>query len=74
MSCTRSSCDKEGNEHALVPPIIEVRDNLGVLAVQVLAAKCDLAKMDYGEMIQELYTKTESLHAAYGKERTRISY
>lgn len=74
MSCTRSFCDEEGNEHALVPPIVEVRDNLGVLAVQVLAAKYDLAKMNYGTMIREFYAIIESLHMIYDEERTKIFY
>ena len=58
MPNTRAFCDQQGNEHALVPPIVDVRDNLGALAVQVLAAKEDLANMDYCEMIRKLYDVT----------------
>lgn len=74
MSCTRSFCDMEGNEHALVPPIVDVRDNLGALAVQVLASKEDLANMDYCEMVHKLYEVTCELHNAYDNERERIPY
>lgn len=74
MSNTRSFCDQEDHEHALVPPIVEVRDNLGALAVQVLAAKKDLAKMYYHQMIHELYSITCELHAAYEKELIQIHY
>ena len=74
MPNTRSFCDQENHEHALVPPIVEVRDNLGALAVHVLSAKEDLAKMDYEEMIHKLYDITCELHEAYDKERTHIQY
>ena len=74
MPNTRSFCDHENNEHALVPPIVEVRDNLGVLAVHVLSAKEDLSKMDYETMIHKLYDITRELHTAYDHERTHIEY
>lgn len=74
MPNTRSFCDQENYEHALVPPIVEVRDNLGALAVHVLSAKEDLARMDYEEMIHKLYDITCELHKAYDKERTQIQY
>lgn len=74
MPNTRQFCDQEGNEHALVPPIVDVRDNLGTLAVHILAAKHDLASMSYEDMVRELHKITEDLHAAYDKERTAISY
>lgn len=69
MPNTRSFCDQEGNEHALVPPIIEVRDNLGALAVQVLAAREDLSKLSYREMLDKLYQIAEDLHAEYDQSR-----
>ncbi len=53
MPNTRAFCDMEGNDHALVPPAIEVRDNLGVLAVHVLAAKEDLSVLSYDEMLEK---------------------
>ena len=74
MANTRVFCNQEGHEHALVPAIVEVRDSLGVLAVQVLAAREDLANMDYDEMIHKLYDITSSLHRAYDSERARIPY
>ena len=74
MPNTRSFCDQEDHEHALVPPIVDVRDNLGVLAVRVLSAIEDLTKMDYCTMISKLYDITCELHQAYDEERERISY
>jgi len=72
MPNSRSFCDQEGNEHALVLPIVDVRDSLGILAIHVLSAKEDLANMDYNTMIRKLYDITSELHAAYDDERTRI--
>lgn len=74
MPNTRSFCDQENNEHALVPPIVDVRDNLGVLAVHVLSAKEDLSQMDYETIIHKLYDVTCELHTAYDKERANIMY
>ena len=74
MSNTRAFCDEPGNEHAIVPAIVDVRDNLGNLAVHVLAARENLASLSYGEMIQKLYRITEDIHEAYEKERARINY
>ena len=65
MPNTRSFCDLEDNEHALVP-------HLGTLAVQVLAAKEDLSTMDYREMLHKLYDITCDLHKAYDSERTNL--
>lgn len=72
MPNSRELCNQEGQEHALVPPIVEVRDSLGSLAVQILAAREDLSKLDCPTMIHELYGICCDLHAAYDKERTRI--
>lgn len=74
MPNTRLFCDQEVHADALVPPIVDVRDNLGVLAVHVLSAREDLAKMDYETMVRKLYDITCELHTAYGRERTRIDY
>ncbi len=71
MPNSRSFCDEEGNEHALVPPVVEVRDSLGVLAVHVLAAKENLANMDYCEMLSKLYDIVCDLHKAYDEEHVR---
>ena len=68
MAKTRAFCDMEGNDHALVPPAIEVRDNLGVLAVHVLAAKEDLSALSYGEMLEKLHQIVEELHTEYGRK------
>lgn len=72
MPNTRSFCDQPEREHAIVPPIVEVRDNLGTLAVQVLAAKEDLSTMDYCEMLHKLYCITCDLHKTYDSERTNL--
>lgn len=72
MPCTRSFCDEAGNEHALVPPIVEVRDNLGVLSVQVLAAKYDLSTLPYDAMLREFHNIVCDLHQTYDQERTRL--
>lgn len=74
MPNTRAFCDLEGNEHALVPAIVEVRDSIGNLAVQVLSARENLAEMDYSTMIQKLYEIVCDLQDAYDDERTRIPY
>ena len=72
MPNTRRFCDEAHNEHALVPPIVEVRDNLGALAVQVLSARHDLAEMAYADMLREFYDIVCELHTAYDKERTNL--
>lgn len=68
---SREFCNEKGNEHALVSPAAEVRDNLGTLAVQVLAAREDISKMDSCEMVKKLYEIVCDLHEAYDKERER---
>ena len=65
MQNTRSFCDQPDNEHALVPPIIEVRDHLGTLAIHVLAAREDLSTMEYSEMLDKLYDIVCKLQYAY---------
>ena len=54
MPNTRAFCDQENHEHAIVPAIVDVRDNLGTLAVQVLAA-----------MLNKLYQIVSDLHTEY---------
>lgn len=66
MPNTRLICDQENNDHALVPPIVELRDNLGVLAVQILAAREDLASLDSWKILCKLYDIICELHTAYG--------
>lgn len=65
MSNTRAFCDQEGNEHALVLPIVDLRDNLGNLAVQILAAREDLSSLTYGEMLNELLQIVSELHKEF---------
>lgn len=65
MKNTRSFCDQSDNDHALVPPVVEVRDHLGTLAVHVLAAREDLSTMKYSDMLYKLYDITCKLHEAY---------
>lgn len=60
------------NDHMLVPPIIELRDSLGTLAVQVLAARENLAALSYPEMLDKLYTIIEELHTAYDRNRANL--
>lgn len=71
MPNTHEFCAQEGNEHTLIPPSTVVRDSLGSLAVQVLAARRDIAQMDYCEMVSELYEIVTDLQNAYDKERPR---
>lgn len=56
----------------LVPPELEVRDNLGALAVQVLSARKNLADLPYETMLTELYTIVKELHSAYDNCWTRL--
>ena len=67
----RNLCDEEGNEHMLVLPSAEVRDSLGTLAVHVLAARENIAQMEYEEMLSKLYEIVCGLHDAFDKERPR---
>lgn len=62
MPNTRAFCDQQGNEYALVLPLVEVRDNLGNLAVQILAAREDLTALSYGEMLNKLLQIVNELH------------
>ena len=65
MKNTRSICDQPDNEHALVPPIVEIRDHLGTLAVHVLAAREDLSTMEYSDMLYKLHDIICQLHEVY---------
>lgn len=68
---SREFCNQKGNECALVLPSVGVRDSLGTLAVQTLAAKENLANMDYCEILSRLYDIVEDLHRAYEEESVR---
>lgn len=61
--------ESSDNDHALVPQIVEVRDSLGTLAVQVLAARENLADMPYDKMLMKLYEIVDDLHTAYDRNR-----
>ena len=60
------------DDHSLLPQIIVLRDSLGTLAVQVLAARNDLSKMSSFDMIQELYSIIDELHTEYDRSRTNL--
>lgn len=53
------------NHASLDDPVFVLRDSLGTLAVQVLSARHDLAKMPYDDMLRELHDTIRELHAAY---------
>lgn len=55
------------NHTSLDEPIFVLRDNLGVLAVQVLSAKKDLSQISYDDMLRELLEIIEDLHKAYDR-------
>lgn len=61
-----------GNDHMLVPPIVELRDSIGALAVQVLAARENLVAMPYPEMPDKLHAIIGELHAAYNRSRETL--
>ncbi|MDO4356914.1 MAG: hypothetical protein Q4E13_10435 [Clostridia bacterium] len=60
------------NDHMLVPPIVELRDSIGSLAVQALAARENLAALTYPEMLDKLYAIICELHTAYDRNRTNL--
>jgi hypothetical protein len=53
------------NHTSLDEPIFVLRDSLGVLAVQILAAKRDLSSMPYYDALNELLDIIEELQSAY---------
>lgn len=53
------------HSHALVPVDVELRDNLGVLAVHVLAARENLAQLSSEDMLRKLRDIIHELHEAY---------
>ena len=73
MPNTRAFCNQDDNAGALVPQLVEVRDSLGFLAVQVLAARENLATMDYTEMLNKLYQIVDDLHTEYDRRKDRKS-
>ena len=70
---SRNFCNEsDQHDHVLVPQIIEVRDSLGMLAVQVLAARENLAEMPYDQMLKKLYEIVDDLHTAYDRNRLNL--
>jgi len=69
MPNTRAFINQDDNADALVPQLVEVRDSLGFLAVQVLAARENLATMDYTEMLNKLYQIVDDLHTEYDRRK-----
>ena len=62
----------ENNDHALRPQQIVLRDSLGSLAVQILAAKEDLSQMSDSEMMDKLYKIIDDLHYEYHRHGSFI--
>lgn len=53
------------NDHALRPVNIVLRDSLGSLAVQILAARSDFGTMSDSQKIRKLHKIISDLHDAY---------
>ena len=62
---TREFVNRDEFGSSLVSPEAETRDSLGMLAVQVLAARYDLKTMDYTAMVSKLHEIIEELHQSY---------
>ena len=62
---TREFVNRDEFGSSLVSPEAETRDSLGMLAVQVLAARYDLKTMDYKTMVIKLHEIIVELHQAY---------
>ena len=62
---TREFVNRDKSGSSLVSPDAETRDSLGMLAVQVLAARYDLKTMDCTVMVSKLHEIIEELHQAY---------
>ncbi len=56
------------NETSLDEPDFVLRDSLGLLAVQVLSAKYNLAEMPYDEMLRKLYEIVCDLQTAFDRK------
>ena len=73
MSVSRNFLNESAdNEHALVPVLVEVRDSLGALAVQVLASRENLSELSYSQMLEKLCEITADLHREYDRNRTNL--
>lgn len=52
----------DDNEHALRHPKIDLRNNIGVLAIEILKAKENLAVLSYDEIMRKTLDIIEELH------------
>ena len=57
----------DDNEHALRHPKIDLRNNIGVLAIEILKAKENLAVLSYDEIMRKTLDIIEELHETYDK-------
>ena len=57
----------DDDEHALRHPKIDLRDNIGILAIEILKAKENLAVLSYDEIMRKTLDIIEELHAIYDK-------
>lgn len=57
----------DDSEHALRHPKIDLRNNIGVLAIEILKAKENLAVLSYDEIMRKTLDIIEELHEIYDK-------
>lgn len=57
----------DNDEHALRHPKIDLRNNIGVLAIEILKAKENLAVLSYDEIMRKNLDIIEELHEIYDK-------
>lgn len=57
----------DNDEHALRHPKIDFRNNIGVLAIEILKAKENLAVLSYDEIMRKTLDIIEELHEIYDK-------
>ncbi len=55
----------DNEDHALRNLNITLRDSLGALAIQILITKQDISKMEYEDLLRELYKIISELHDTY---------
>lgn len=60
------------HDQAMVPVLVELRDSLGTLAVQMLAARENLAELSADEALHKLHAIIAELHKTYDRERTNL--
>lgn len=57
----------DNDEHALRHPKIDLRNNIVVLAIEILKAKENLAVLSYDEIMRKTLDIIEELHEIYDK-------